>query len=427
MKISSLFENKLVKGVFVVATGTAGAQLITILCSPIITRLYGPELFGLLGSFTALATILLPLMTFSYSMAVILPKKESTAIQLAILSLVFALGWSLVIFIVLYSSNDILLGYFSLSELDAIEIIISVYVLLLAALEVFTYLALRKKYFSLNSKVLLFQSLLSNGLKLGLGSTLDSPITLIAITTFVTAVSVIIYFCAFRRSITEAPIKVSHTHYYRALAYKFKDFFKYRTPQRLLAGLNQSLPIILLASLFGAPAAGFFTLCRSILTMPLNLIAKSVSDVLYPNISERFVSGIPIFGLLLKSTLVLALIGVIPMIILILFSPWLFSAVFGSEWHQAGVYAQWFSVWLFFNFINRPCVAAVAVLKFEKVLLVNSIFNTGLVLSAFYLGGALGSDVAAVALFSIAGIIPQLIIIGGVLLKAKRHSQYKSC
>jgi len=51
--LDQALSSKFVRNVAIVATGTAGAQAITMAFSPINTRLYGPEAFGILGTFTA--------------------------------------------------------------------------------------------------------------------------------------------------------------------------------------------------------------------------------------------------------------------------------------------------------------------------------------------------------------------------------------
>ncbi|WP_259395051.1 lipopolysaccharide biosynthesis protein [Pseudoalteromonas sp. SR43-5] len=422
--ISKLFTNKLIKTVFFVASGTAGAQLITVLCSPIITRLYGPELFGLLGSFIAMGSMILPIMAFSYSMAIILPKKNHTAVQLLLLSIFLSISISFLIFLALYFNSSFILNFFALSNLQWMEYIIPLYLLSLAVFEAFTYWALRKKMFFTNSKLILFKSILSNGLKIYAGYYAKTPVTLIVVTTVVTLMTIFLYMYVFRSILFKGTIKVMKFRYYKLLAFSYSDFLVYRTPQRLLSGINQSLPIIMLSSLFSPSVAGYFTLCRSILMMPLNLVAKSVSDVLFPNVNERYLNGQPIFPLLLKATFLLALVGLIPLIIIVLYAPPLFMYIFGEQWYQSGIYAQWFSIWLFFNFINRPSLTAVAVLKFEKLLLLNSTLNFILIFSALYFGNVIGDDIITIALFSLVGVIPQLIIILGVLTKARNHDIY---
>ena len=89
-KIASLSKSKFVRNVATVATGTAGAQAISIAFSPIITRLYGPDSFGLLGVFMALVAVLAPLAALTYPIAIVLPKEDSDARALGWLSFYIA-------------------------------------------------------------------------------------------------------------------------------------------------------------------------------------------------------------------------------------------------------------------------------------------------------------------------------------------------
>jgi O-antigen/teichoic acid export membrane protein len=84
--ISRTYKSKFVRNVAVVASGTAGAQAITMAFSPIITRLYGPEAFGLLGTFMAIVAVVTPLAALSYPIAIVLPKEDIDARGIAKLS-----------------------------------------------------------------------------------------------------------------------------------------------------------------------------------------------------------------------------------------------------------------------------------------------------------------------------------------------------
>src|SRR5699024_8319031 len=87
-KLKNIFKNKFIRNVFLLASGTAAAQIITVLVSPIITRLYGPEAYGVLGTFTAMANIIIPIAALTYPIAIVLPKKDEEAIGMAQLSLI---------------------------------------------------------------------------------------------------------------------------------------------------------------------------------------------------------------------------------------------------------------------------------------------------------------------------------------------------
>ena len=81
-------------------------------------------------------------------------------------------------------------------------------------------------------------------------------------------------------------------------------------------------------------------------------------------------------SLITRWTLYLALIGTIPLLIILLFGPKLFGLFFGTNWVEAGVYAQYISLFVFFNFINRPAVTAIPIYGLQKWQLKWEVFNT---------------------------------------------------
>ena len=128
---------------------------------------------------------------------------------------------------------------------------------------------------------------------------------------------------------------------------KYRDFPLFRTPQIFLNSISQSLPTLSLTILFGPAAAGFYTLSKNVLSMPSQLIAKSVGDVFYPKITEAANQGEDISKLLIKATWSLTMIGLIPFGLIAAFGPVLFAIVFGGSWRIPGEYARWMALWVF--------------------------------------------------------------------------------
>src|SRR5690606_22064301 len=101
-KQANIFKSKILRSVLVIITGTLGGQVIGFLLIPIITRLYGPELYGVWGVFISLVSMLTPLITLSYSNAVVLPKDEGEATSLMQVSIFIASLFSIILFIVFF-------------------------------------------------------------------------------------------------------------------------------------------------------------------------------------------------------------------------------------------------------------------------------------------------------------------------------------
>ena len=99
-----------------VATGNAGAQTIAVAFAPIITRLYGPEAFGMLGMFVAMVGLLTPVAALAYPMAIVLPKEDSEAKGIAQVSVYTTLGVSALVALMLLIGQDLIVELFKIQK-----------------------------------------------------------------------------------------------------------------------------------------------------------------------------------------------------------------------------------------------------------------------------------------------------------------------
>lgn len=426
LSIKSLKQNRLVQNILIVIGGTAGAQLISLLASPIITRLYSPEALGILGSFIAMLAILLPVVALSYPMAIVLPESNSKAVKIANLSLKIAFISSLIILVISFILGEKLSVFLGMAGDNSLFITLTLPCAVLAStfLVVCSQWVIRHKLFKLGSQAIIAQSFILNTLKVVCGLVAPLGKTLIILSIIGTFIHSLLIFFLIKFKKKRRYKVPTDCHFDKSIAIEYKVFPKYRSPQGLLANVNQNMPVLLLASLFGPIPAGLYTLCRGTLQIPVTLIAKSVNDVLFPQINESYINAKAISPLIVKATWGLVLLALPPLITIVIAGPDIFSFVFGQNWAKAGSLSQWLALWFYFSFINRACVAAIPVLRLERFLLVNSIFNFFLSALGFYLGYQLFDDyLYAIAIFSLFGIIPQISIIAFVLFSAKKHDR----
>ena len=69
------------KNVLLLASGTAFAQALPIVISPILTRIYTPSDFGTLSLFIAIVSIFASIANGRYELAIMLPKKDENAVE----------------------------------------------------------------------------------------------------------------------------------------------------------------------------------------------------------------------------------------------------------------------------------------------------------------------------------------------------------
>ena len=94
------------KNVLTLMTGTTISQAIPIAISPILTRIYSPEDFGLLAIFLALSTIFGSIANGRYELAIMLPKKDEDAINVFALGLIICSIFSLILVVIILLFNN---------------------------------------------------------------------------------------------------------------------------------------------------------------------------------------------------------------------------------------------------------------------------------------------------------------------------------
>lgn len=389
--------------------------------APFITRLYGPEAFGQLGTFTALVAIVTPIAALSYPIAIVLPKADNDALGLARLSAHISFCMAATSAAALWLSGDWLVGLLRLESIGGFILLIPLAMLFSAWVQIVHQWLIRKKAFAVVGKVAVAQSLLLNSAKSGIGWFHPAAAVLIVLATLGPAFHAAMLFIGARSRIQETPAGFSGSAKpsLRMLAYRHRDFPFYRSPQIFINAASRSAPVLLLAGFFGPAAAGFYTLGKLALGLPSALVGKAVIDVFYPKVTEAAHAGQNLTKLILEGTGALLILGIFPFGFVMVFAPDLFSFIFGAEWGPAGEYARWLALFFLFNFINKPSVAAVPVLNIQRGLLVYEVFSTltkviGMLFGFFWFQ----SDVWAVALFSVIGVLAYSTMMLWIILHA---------
>ena len=197
-----------------------------------------------------------------------------------------------------------------------------------------------------------------------------------------------------------------------AVAKEYIKFPKYNSATALMNALSQNLPALLFASFFSLEFVGLYALANKVLKRPIQMVSDAMSSVYLQRIAELNNQGKSVRSNYLKATLSLALVGIIPVIVICIAGPSLFSFIFGPKWKLAGLYAAILSPFLFLFFINTP---STQILLVKQKLLFYFIFQIFLLLfrvGSIIVGYHISSDPwAAVALFSGIGVIFNIIII----------------
>ncbi|MFG6119306.1 oligosaccharide flippase family protein [Thalassobacillus sp. B23F22_16] len=397
-----IIKSKFIKNIAIVASGTIAAQIINFGLTPVITRIYGPDAFGLLGTFMAVINILGPIAALTFPIAIVLPKSHNKAKQIIKLALVVCLSFGIILSIMLLLAFDIIVALFNLWPIASFLFLIPLVVIFSGILQTIEQWLIRTKQFKVTAKTAVFHSIVVNISKIGAGLLYPFAMSLVLIQTFGIAFRGIMMFILADRSLYFKKEKFKENNDLKNIAFDYRDFPLYRAPQVFFNAISQGLPTILLASYFGPAAAGFYSLGRQALGTPVQILGKAVQDVFYPRVSEALNTKENVSKIIIKSVLGLTILGIIPFGAVIALGPIIFSFVFGGEWEVAGIYAQWIALMSLFMLITRPVIVSVPVLKIQRQFLLfeilGSIFKIGALVFGFYY---FQSDIYAVALFSL--------------------------
>lgn len=415
-----------------IVSGTTLAQIIIILSSPIITRLYGPEAFGLLGIFTSITAIIGIIACMSLNYAIILPKTNEEAINLLALCLLMVSLVSFITVPIVLFYGEFIAGLLNASELKQYLILIPPFVFVSGIFLALNAWNSRINHFGRLSVSIIIQSLSSTIIRIGAGfSGYATGGSLIGASIVGSTISTVI--------LGVQTWKDDHSLLRRGISWegmleglkRYKKFPLIDSGSRLLNAISWQLPVFLLAGFFSPEIAGFYILGFMVFQFPMSLIGDSIAKVFLQRASEaRFDNTLPF--LVENVFRMLIILGIYPIIAVTIIGTDLFTVVFGEMWTEAGLYAQILGIWAFVWFVASPISTLWAVLEKQEFGLQITSLNLITRFSSLAIGALFGSPVIALLLFAFSGVfvygylIKKMLFFSGVKLMPATRTHLSS-
>jgi len=399
------------KNVITLVGGTALAQIITFLASPIITRLYGPDAFGILALFTSITGIFAVIACLRYELAIMLPKSDKEAANILGLCLLIVVFISILSIPFLILSQQILIQSLKISQLEPYFWFIPLSTFLSGIFLAMEYWNSRTKHFYRLSTIRVFKSVSTKGIQIGVGSAgFASGGTLISANIFGQIVST---------SILGLQILKEHQSFFKqnitikgmVAAFKlYIKFPKFDIWSALLGTISSMLPIFILSAYFNPSIVGYYSLSLMVLQLPMSLIGSAIGQVFFQKAAEaKNISQKKLRDMVEKPLKPLIFLVYFPTILLILIGPELFGAVFGLNWMESGNYARYMALWMSIGFISSPISTLFTIFQEQRFTLFFNIFQMVFRIIALLIGGILGDALISIILFSIVGCISNTI------------------
>ncbi|MFW5434180.1 lipopolysaccharide biosynthesis protein [Paenibacillus apiarius] len=419
----ALSKSKLFKNAAVLMSGTALSQGIAIAAAPLLSRLYTPEQFGVFSIYTAFVSLFSVTACWKYEMSIVVPEREKDSVNLVNVSmtalLLTTLGTGLLMLII----GPYIGHWFGVPRMDAVWTVwLPLTVFSIGGYQCFSYWCTRNKKYKRQSISQIFRSTGVTGMQLTGGVTGLGSIGLV-LGQFAGQMlaSGVLFFQVWKEDkakfITETNVAAM-----KEQARKFKQYPLYNMPQTIVNSVAQNMTPFLLAVFFGPAVVGLYGLSLRMLQLPIYVISESVRNVYFQQASELHNQGMPLFGLLKKTTLALIGAGIVPVLATVAFAPQLFAFALGGMWYEAGEYARWMVCWWFVNFFMPPAFVTGQLFNLQKHLLVYEIFSLLLRVAALFSGYAFNSPLLSIALYSLVGVVMNLGLVASMLIVARKRS-----
>ncbi len=348
------------KDTAVLTLGTAVAQLAAIAAMPVLSRLYTPADFGLLAVFLAVSSIVATAITLRYETSILLPKEEAESVSLLLLSLALAIFFGSILGITAWLLPEEMREILGLAPLGSWLPIAALAGTATAVVAVGTAWFNRQRAYIKIAQLRITQSGVSaiGGIALGIyGYTSGLLIAQISSMLLVSAVVLV----SLRAMCTQSSKRAM-----RNVAMKHSVAPKYLLSTSLLDVVTMQLPVLLITAWFSSEAAGQFSMAWKILGLPMALIGGAVGQVFLQRFAQVWPDAGSARRLLFKTWKMLALVGVLPTILIMLFGEQLFSWILGGAWSGAGRIAAVIAPMLLAIFVSSPTSGIFLVLGLQK-------------------------------------------------------------
>jgi lipopolysaccharide exporter len=406
VEVSAPPENsRFVSDVLKLVSGTVLAQVVSVLASPLLARLFSPSAFGVFAVFTSITAVMSIVVCLRYDRSIIVPEEDEEAVNLLAVSLAcifLVVGASVVILLL---GKNYLVRELQVPGLHRILWLVPVNVFfqgLLAALNTWNT---RKRHFGLITVTQIVSSAGYVGLAVAAGLTghvTGESLILAAFIGF--AVSAIMVVVAGWRECRPVLMKMVNLMRMREVLYRYQRFPRYSTGAAILNSVSWELPTFFLSGFFSTMVVGQYALGNRLIRIPMSLLGTNISRVFSQRAAEAKYDG-TLAPLLEKTFQSLVTMGMFPFLMLTLVGRELFTVIFGARWSEAGVYTEILSLWAFFWFVSAPLGSMLDILEEQGFdLRINIVILATRVVSLL-IGGLLGRPRLALALFSASGVL----------------------
>jgi O-antigen/teichoic acid export membrane protein len=333
------------------ASGTLIGQALVVISSPLLTRLFTPEEFGVFAVFAALVGIAATLSGLRYEFAVPLASSDEDAAAIVAVVVLSSGLLAAILAGIVWLIGHWLAGQLNVAELAHWFWLLPPALLIWGVGTALSYWSVRRHTYGLNA--------LNRTVQLG---TQTAGQLAMGVVGWGAPGLILGYLCGYATRLGHFLVRLPPSDRQllatwqwsrlRAVAREHWRYPAFTLPSSLLARFLQLGPAIIIAAMFGPAMAGFYAVAQRVVGLPIRMLGEAASQVFLgelrglerPALRQLFLRTLALFG-------GLALVAMLP---LLFFAPPLFHLLLGDGWAEAGIFVQLLTPLYIARFIDVP-------------------------------------------------------------------------
>ncbi len=364
----------------VLAGGSIVGQALVVISSPLLTRFFSPEEFGVFAVFSAIIGILGILIGLRFELAIASSRERADAAAMVLATAGTSAVMASLVMVATWLFGKQLAAALNLPMLAPWLWLLGPAALIWGIGSALSYWSIRHGRYRSNAANRILQYGTQAGSQVSLGFLQTGAPGLVAGYLLGYVARVVHYVWQLPRADRALVVQSD----WRTLVRLMRENWRYPVyvvPSAFLQTVCQLGPAILIAALYGPAIAGLYALSQRIIGLPMRMLSEAASKVFLGEAREFH--GLSLRQYFRRTTALFAALALLGSLPLLLFAPGLFEIVFGSVWRESGILIQLLAPLYLVRFIVQPTSQLLYMVGRQDIYFVSSMINAAAFIFSF--------------------------------------------
>lgn len=365
--LQKLLRSAYFKNTAVLVSGTAFAQIISILATLVLARIYEPELYSILTIYMSVSGLIGCITSLQFHNVIVISSDEQEikrAINVCLFSTLVLTLLSIVLVLVFLGVFD---KWFSTGTGKYWMLLTPVSVFFTGLTYTLSALANKRMKYKLLSGNRIIAALLVPFVSITLGLLIKNETGLFAGLLISQVLPALILLQHFKKN-NDFSVRFSWSEI-KDFFVRHKNFPLYSLPADFINNLVNLLPVFMLTRYYNGVQnglVGHYGRSTMLLGMPVTLVSNAVGEVFRQKAASETTNPVALRRSFIRTAGVLFLLSIVPFLIIAFFGPEIFRFFLGEKWGEAGAMAAALSLMYAFRFTVSPLTYMYFIAKKQK-------------------------------------------------------------